>query len=388
MKVSVDRSFSSNIVFYISYGIYLILSVLSTSFYAMYVVGILKYAFVFCGILLIVNETAIMHKYSLLAVIWMAILAVVLCVTLITSPNALWIVSTLLYVYMGRNIHFKSIARFTVLIETIMVSFIIISALLGIITNYTVSQAGGRIRSYLGFLYALIPSAYVFNITALAIYLAGTKIKWKEILFLLLINWLIFIPTNSRLSFFLAIFLLFVSGFLKIKPYFFNDKKIIQNILSFVFPICCALSIYLSITYTPSNYRMRELNSFLGGRLAYGRNAFFQYGFALFGQDVDFHGNGLTSAGKVSTETYNYVDNLYLQILINFGIIILLVYLFIHTVALIKSRKQCDYFLFCILIILALHGLIDDLIIRLQYNTFWFVIGPLVFSGRKERLSP
>lgn len=389
MKTTIDRSFGSNIniVFYLSYAIYLIFSILCTSFYAIYVERIFKHVIFFCGILLIINETANMRKYSLRTIAWMVILAGVLGITLITSSNALWVVIALLFAYVGRNIHFKSIARFTILIETSLVLFVIISALLGIITNYVSTRATGEVRNYMGFLYPLIPAAYVFNITVLGIYVSGMKIKWKELLFLLLINQLIFMATNARLSFILAIFLLLISAFFKVKPHFFDDKKIISNILSLMFPICCLLSFYFTFTYNPSDSMMRDMNSFLGDRLEYGRNTFLQYGFSLFGQDVTFYGNGLSSTGKQTTEAYNYVDNLYLQILINFGVVFLLVYLFIHTVALIKSKKQCDYLLFCIFVILALHGLIDDLIIRLHYNALWFVIGSLAFTRRKERPS-
>ena len=132
MKTTIDRSFGSNIniVFYLSYAIYLIFSILCTSFYAIYVERIFKHVIFFCGILLIINETANMRKYSLRTIAWMVILAGVLGITLITSSNALWVVIALLFAYVGRNIHFKSIARFTILIETSLVLFVILSALL------------------------------------------------------------------------------------------------------------------------------------------------------------------------------------------------------------------------------------------------------------------
>ena len=56
MKITVGKSMDSNILFFISYGIYLILSILSTSFYTMYIDSILKFGLIFCGVLITLNE--------------------------------------------------------------------------------------------------------------------------------------------------------------------------------------------------------------------------------------------------------------------------------------------------------------------------------------------
>ena len=56
-------------------------------------------------------------------------------------------------------------------------------------------------------------------------------------------------------------------------------------------------------------------------------------------------------------------------------------------VTLIKKKEkkiyiQKDSYLYIIFILLAFHGLIDDLIMLPQYNSFWFVVAAL-FMGRR-----
>lgn len=385
MKIIVNKNDRSNILFYISYGLFLIFSVLQTSFYAVYVEGIVEYVLLLCGILLLLNELLNMPQYSLISIIWLFALSLTSALLAIKGLGVREIIYVLLFIYFGRNVDFKSIARFTILIESIIVSFVLFSAFSGMITNYVSKRASGKIRYFCGFLYVLYPSLYIFNITALSLYLDGINIKWKKLLCLFGLNWLIYIPTNGRLSFYLSILILFISVFLKLNPHFFDNKKIWLYLSSLIFFICCFLSVYISVTYDNSNQWMRALNTILGNRIFLSKNALLQYGYSLFGQEVKFYGYGLSSEGKQAAGAYNYVDNMYMRILIKDGMLFLLLYLYIHTLALIRSYKTHDYFLFFFLIVLAFHSLVDDLALQLPYNTFWFIIASLVFGQKRKQ---
>jgi len=62
----------------------------------------------------------------------------------------------------------------------------------------------------------------------------------------------------------------------------------------------------------------------------------------------------------------------------------------ILTLAMRKCIKYSDYWMLVILSIFALHGIIDDLIIYVQFNTFWIAIGGVTLKSisdfRKNKL--
>ena len=115
----------------------------------------------------------------------------------------------------------------------------------------------------------------------------------------------------------------------------------------------------------------------MGGRLALGYSTLKFYGYGLFGRQLSLVGNGLDEEGFLNTATYDYVDNIYVLILLKAGIIFLIIFLVGMTIIMRKIYRRKDSYLYIIFILLALHGVIDDLILLPQYNSFWFVVGAL-----------
>ena len=86
--------------------------------------------------------------------------------------------------------------------------------------------------------------------------------------------------------------------------------------------------------------------------------------------------------GYTTTATYDYVDNLYVQFLLKLGIIFLVIFVISMTIVMFRVYRLKDVYLFLIFSLLALHGIIDDLMILPQYNSFWFVIAALFYKDR------
>lgn len=380
MKITLPKIANRDILFFVSYGTYLVFSIISTSFYAVNFSSSYNYIYLACLLVLPLNEMINNASYTKKTMTEMAIIFMVAILLYFSSSRVIPIVCVLLFVCFGRNISFNIIARFTVLVSSPLILFIIASSLIGIIPNYLTISGSGRIRYYLGFLYALYLPAYAFNISALITYYQGRKIKWRTLFLLVLVNYAVYAGTNSRLSFYLALLVLFVSAFIKIKPRVSVTKKVVTKALILSYIICCISSLYLTISYDGAVKWKSNLNAFLGRRLSLGQGTLLQYGFGFFGQKITLIGSGLNAFGERVVGNYNFVDNLYLQALINYGVVFLLLYLILHTVALYRCYQKKDDFMFIMLAIIALHGTVDDLVLRLHYNTFWFVIGALVLG--------
>ena len=378
MIIRIKKPKSQDIIFWISYALFLIFGILSTSFYYKYFIGtpysIIKYL---CIGLLFFRELTI-RKYNIQSLL---IGLVFVALVLITRSQAS--VSTvafiLIYVFCARNVEFEDIAWFSIWISSITVAFIIVSAQLGIIQDYIYSSAA-RVRHYLGFRYALFGPTFLFNITGLVLYVKKAKIKWKELAVLVAINWWMFVMTNSRLSFYLSVLMVFLFGVLKVRPNFFAFKRVLCWGMVFAFVLSFVVSVYFTVTYNPGVEWKYQLNTVLGGRLRLGQSSLLQSGISLFGQKVEMVGNGLDAFGNKNINPYNYVDSFYIQILQRYGIIFSIVWIAILTFTLYCSYKINDYYMMICLVFIAGHCIIDDLSLSLYYNTFWFA-GSIVMKN-------
>ena len=135
---------------------------------------------------------------------------------------------------------------------------------------------------------------------------------------------------------------------------------------------------YLTFSNPNINDFFKNANDFLGGRIYYAHRSLEIYGYNLFGQKINWVGNGLSESGIKNSSEYLYVDNLYIQILQRHGLVILLILLIILTITLNHLLRKKEYVLSLILIVLSFHAMIDDLILNLHYNIFLILIGTLM----------
>ena len=376
MNIVIRRDSLKNMLFYIPYVAYLLYSLLNTSFYAKYINSYGKILFAFCVLLLILKEFLGARFTSRDGV-----LALVLIVITGYFYMYFGLTQTLLpiFIYSARNMEVNKILRISYVISVFMLVFIILSSYLGIIQNY-IYYSALRERQYLGFRYALYPSSILCNIIFLKVYLEKENISWLSLICLLVANYVLFQYTDSRLTFILGVALIVFSTIMKKSQKF--REILLNRTFIWSFLVLALLSIYATINYDYLSDWQSDLNEALGGRLSLGNSTLKFYGYGLFGKTLSLSGNGLDENGILNTSTYDYVDNLYVLLLLRAGIIFLFIFLVAMTIIMKKIYIQKDSYLYIIFILLAFHGIIDDLIMLPQYNSFWFVVAAL-FMGRR-----
>ena len=376
MNIVIRRDSLKNMLFYIPYVAYLLYSLLNTSFYAKYINSYGKILFAFCVLLLILKEFLGARFTSRDGV-----LALVLIVITGYFYMYFGLTQTLLpiFIYSARNMEVNKILRISYVISVFMLVFIILSSYLGIIQNY-IYYSALRERQYLGFRYALYPSSILCNIIFLKVYLEKENISWLSLICLLVANYVLFQYTDSRLTFILGVALIVFSTIMKKSQKF--REILLNRTFIWSFLVLALLSIYATINYDYLSDWQSDLNEALGGRLSLGNSTLKFYGYGWFGKTLSLSGNGLDENGLLNTSTYDYVDNLYVLLLLRAGIIFLFIFLVAMTIIMKKIYIQKDSYLYIIFILLAFHGIIDDLIMLPQYNSFWFVVAAL-FMGRR-----
>lgn len=376
MNIVIRRDSLKNMLFYIPYVAYLLYSLLNTSFYTKYINSYGKILFAFCVLLLILKEFLGARFTSRDGV-----LALVLIVITGYFYMYFGLTQTLLpiFIYSARNMEVNKILRISYVISVFMLVFIILSSYLGIIQNY-IYYSALRERQYLGFRYALYPSSILCNIIFLKVYLEKENISWLSLICLLVANYVLFQYTDSRLTFILGVALIVFSTIMKKSQKF--REILLNRTFIWSFLVLALLSIYATLNYDYLSDWQSDLNEALGGRLSLGNSTLKFYGYGLFGKTLSLSGNGLDENGMLNTSTYDYVDNLYVLLLLRAGIIFLFIFLVAMTIIMKKIYIQKDSYLYIIFILLAFHGIIDDLIMLPQYNSFWFVVAAL-FMGRR-----
>lgn len=366
------------ILFYVSFSIFFIFSMISFTFLYQYIPKSIYKGFLILSILIALFREMYINKYSLKSLLG-ALFGALLMVNVMKTTSGLNLVALqIILIYFFRNVSFSKIAKLSLFLSGFILFTVIFLSKLGIITNYLEISWNGRIRNYLGFRYSLYAPAIFLNIIALFLGIKKEKTYYFEWIILFAINYWIYKQTDSRLSFFSGLLMILLGLILKIKPDILEKFKRILLLLIPIVMILPIFSYYIAVNFSTSNTILLKINKVFGNRLWLTQKSLNTYGYSLFGQRIHWQGNGLDETGNYITTNYLYVDNLYMQILQRYGLMFLLVLMVIIVFVLYKLYQKNQFILYVIVISTLLHSLIDDLVIYTCFNSFWFLVGSII----------
>lgn len=273
-------------------------------------------------------------------------------------------------VYCARHTEFRKIAVTCLAFCSLGLMTIIGASQTGIIKDVVLVPGDGRIRHYLGFLYTLEAPAIFFNICALIVYLRKRAIKWLEVSLLLVLNFILYKFTDSRLSFYFTDLLLVFALLLKYKYEVIVNIRILKSLMTASILLSMVVAFTTTMMYSKEDPFLSTMDSHLEHRLTKGKNSIRNNGFCLFENNIDYQGNGLDINGEKVNVTDNYVDCFYIQYAQRYGLIFFGLIIGLYTYMLHKMKKINEIYILTIFSLFALHGIIDDLVFTLYYNSF------------------
>lgn len=376
----------SELLFFLPYTIWLVLFVLKQSyfkeilpiFFLFKIARVVLYLFIIIKI--IYNER---NKYDI------AVFALTLGLSLIIWFNSRdnIIVDTFLLIYFGRNIDFKKIIKVTYKTEIVVISIIILSSLLGIINNRIWFRYGDSLnpRYGMGFTYATFLANYFFHIVLMYIYCRKNKFKIIDASIIFVLNLIIYNLTDTKAVFYLVIMIIGVT----LCYSYFNMTKInlIERVVfKYIFIVSAIISIFSSLFYNSNNKIFNILNKALSGRLELGHRAINNYGFSLFGKNIEWL-IGKEGIDRPVGSVYNYVDSSYLNLALTYGILLLLIICIGFTLVNVRAIKNNDKYLCLALFFLAVHSITDPQLIEIKYDPFLFMLGSyLIITEDKYKI--
>lgn len=395
MTIDLKSKLAGDKLFFISYGLFLITSILSTSFFYKYFMGNPYMRMQMIGaVLLIAYEFCANGRRQnwIGLIICGALFVLTYRVSYFSTQRQL--VLMFAYIYCARNIPFAKIARFTLDVSITLVLLVVVSSYFGIVESISAFKSG-RIREYMGFRYALYLPGLLLNMTALWVYLKKDTITVPGTLVWAVANWFVYYQTDSRISFFIAEALLAAGLLMRFLPKVVDKLKPLWWLAAGSFGICAAVSLIMTAVYDSSLSWMRKLNSMLESRLRLGHASLEEYGVTFFGQNITWLGNGLDAFGNSVVGTYSYVDCLYVKILQRYGIVFSVAMLVLICWAMYRLYKRKEYHILLICATVAVHCVLDDLSFTVHYNTFWLALGAVLlrpemlnWNGKTTRIEP
>lgn len=280
--------------------------------------------------------------------------------------------TSILLIYAARSISFRKIASWSLFFQACLLTFVVACSLNGVIENQIFMQ-GERVRYGLGFLYCSYTSHYL--LLFLMLYLAiSKKIRWYETVLLLAINVIGFRATDTKTDILSLVLMVMVLIILRV----FEKKKTCMNIIAYgvlLIPfLFWAFSIWLAVAYDGASDLWLTLDQILNNRLHLGHQAFLDYPPQMFGQKIRWIGGSALTKNPELFWYYNYVDNNYLSITLQRGVLFAFFMCLAYGRAAYLSIRTNQMALAAGLIVFMVIGLVNPEMRNLLYNTFLLVL--------------
>lgn len=281
-------------------------------------------------------------------------------------------------------LHRKTLFRVVLIIQAAALTIIPLFAALGLFPNVIMDTE--RTRYSLGFTWVTsAPVLFVFA-SMLFLHLERKRLNGWIFVFLLQLATALFILTDTKMAFFTTMLVLVIAVIWWQKPNWLDclENWWVKLVILWLPVILTVVAMLLAGLYQDSGF-MAKLNDILSGRLANAAEAWQKYGLTLFGQNIVWTGQGITYKPSMH---YLYVDCSYLNVLLNYGLVfLLLVFIWCRQVILDLYRRY-DMLYLAFFVVILLFSFLEVRLVNPLYDPFIIAAGSYMglAARRKEPL--
>lgn len=236
---------------------------------------------------------------------------------------------------------------------------------LGIFSSMNLNES--RPRYNLGFSHYNTLGLVVLCILMLWILLRYTEFIWIDYLLCTISFIFVWKVPNSRTSA-LCILLLSIGVFFS-KHFDIFRLHIVKYMVLLLYPGMAVFSFLCTFYYSPDNPIFSLLNSLLSGRLSFGQSFLKKYSIPLLGQQVRRINFAQAKKAGIPPEI---LDNGYLRILLQLGLLTFIIFLIIITYIFYRAFQEKNYAVIICLIVIAFYNLSEYFMTCLFANPFLF----------------
>ena len=265
-----------------------------------------------------------------------------------TQTNAfLWFAAGIL---LAKNIDLDKVLKADLITRILLGGCLILLPLIGLYPNQSDLMIGGRLRSSFGWAHPNEMGLFFLMLCILWFYIRYEKWNWKDIVAMIGAVLVVDHFANSRTSEICAVLLAGVSVLVCIcRKYDWNMKKRCRTwgiAAAGILTVGCAGMLSLMTLVYSLNGWFQRLPNTVSSRLLLANRFWVDNGFTLFGQIFD---NG----------TYGYLDIMYAYLGLNYGVIILLLFIGLNLFAIWRAYKDKNEKFLIILLVFITYSLLE-----------------------------
>lgn len=338
------------------------------------------FGYVMCLIKILITDTFAVKNI-------VKILLIFLLVSIATlRSESLTIFTDVFLIVACKNVRLEKTIKLDLKIRFLFLIGIALVCLTNLIPDTLDYRNGILSRHSLGFAHPNRFALHIFMICIYYLYINYYKIKIRQIIMIFFLGFFTLFLSDGRTSC-LGIFLVLIIAILnrynlKRKKDSIIEKNIkIVSTLSVIFSI--SFSILAPVLYLLGIFKINSESTF-GSRIYMSSQGIRNYGITLFGQKIDL----VTSImARLTGRVANGIDNAYIYILVNYGVIILLLFIALIVVALKYAIKRSDYAgVLCFLIIIAV-GIMENQILNIESDLFLLYVGKALYDRKKYNVN-
>ena len=272
------------------------------------------------------------------------------------------------------SLNFKRIIKKDLWLKAIILIFILFAYSNNLVeTMYFVRD--GKIRYSFGFNHPNTFGFFIMSAFFEYVYLKGESIsKLKFIILTCIVLYFLTLASSRSSQITIIIFaIMFIFEILLSKRNKEKTRKGILNTksIAIIFILLTIASIYITEQYRLGSYFAQRMDHFFSGRI------YLQMLF-LENYDINIIGN--------SVHYFSTLDNVYIRMLINFGILSWIFFGFIYCKGISKGNKLKDKTIINIIFVLLIYGLMEWYIIRPALNIFLIYFSTLHEKSEDKEL--
>lgn len=348
------------------------------------------------AVIILVTKIFLFDVYTFKLFISVATMFTLSIIVLLRS-GYFWPFLWVLMMVAAKDVPFRKILQVYLLMNITIMGLAFIASLLGIIENlaYT-NQDWDNLRYSFGCVYTTDFAAHIFFMILVAFYLYQDKLRWYHYIGTCAVAGFIYYFCFAKLdTICILLIVLFFGGyhvlqwqsskesvivpgiekdhqqvfiFKRTKAYL-RWKRIWMKVALVSMPVLAILMYFLSVFYRQDNEFLENINETITGRLALGKTGLEDYGISLFGQDVPMVGFG---GSTTLEEEYFFIDSSYLNILLRYGILFLMMVFIIYGTICYKYKK--DTVIMIAIVLLAVSCFIDHHMMEEAYNPLTYAL--------------
>lgn len=285
---------------------------------------------------------------------------------------------SILAILFSKNIDFNKLLKATLIVKVITFTITVVLSFIGVLGNGDTFRklADGTIekRYSLGYVHPNITYLNFFVIVILYLYIKYDKINKKDYFYLIIMSTVLYLITDSRTGYISVIIGILVTILFR-HGKIFKSKMIRKIIVAMPF-ICGMISIIFSIMYSRSSKILVLIDNILTGRLQLGNRFIKMYGLTLFGQKI--------TQGSDIDGAYLRIDNGYISLIMSYGIVIFLIYIFFMVRITKRYLKEENYPRIMLLLVFSVYGLTETYIYNVFVNVALLFISDLLYKSKKK----